>query len=209
MNKFITFEGGEGSGKSTQAKLLEKSFKKLNLKTILTREPGGTDFSEKIRQLILQKNNSKISAESELLLIYASRHEHLEKKIIPNLKKKNVICDRFIHSTICYQIFSNRIPIKKLHILHKNFAYNLFPDITFYIDIDPKVGIERSQVKNKYELKKLNFHKKIRQKYLDLSRRDKNIYTINGNLSLSDVHKEIIDKFNKRNLIKIKLPYSF
>ena len=87
MNKFITFEGGEGSGKSTQAKLLEKSFKKLNLKTILTREPGGTDFSEKIRKIILQKN-SKISAESELLLIYASRHEHLEKKIIPNLKKK-------------------------------------------------------------------------------------------------------------------------
>ena len=97
MNKFITFEGGEGSGKSTQAKLLEKSFKKLNLKTILTREPGGTDFSEKIRELILQKNTSKISAESELLLIYASRHEHLEKKIIPNLKKKYVICDRFIH----------------------------------------------------------------------------------------------------------------
>ena len=154
-------------------------------------------FSEKIRELILQKNTSKISVESELLLIYASRHEHLVKKIIPNLKKKHIICDRFIHSTICYQIFSNCIPIKKLHILHKNFAYNLLPDITFYIDLDPKIGIKRSQVINKYELKKLNFHKKIRQKYLDLSRRDKNIYTINGNLSKSDVHKEIIDKFNK------------
>ena len=80
MNKFITFEGGEGSGKSTQAKLLEKSFKKLNLKTILTREPGGTNFSEQIRHLILQKKNFNISSESELLLIYASRHEHLKKK---------------------------------------------------------------------------------------------------------------------------------
>ncbi len=208
MKKFITFEGGEGCGKSTQAKLLEKSFKKLNLKTILTREPGGTNFSEQIRHLILQKKNFNISSESELLLIYASRHEHLKKKIIPNLKKKIVICDRFIHSTICYQIFSNNIPIQKLNILHKNFAYGLLPNITFYVDLDPKIGIKRSKVINKYELKTLNFHKRIRQKYLDISKKNKNFCKINGDLSKADVHKQIIDNFNKRNLMKNKLPYS-
>lgn len=89
MKYFITFEGGEGSGKSTQATLLSRSLSKVKEKNILTREPGGTIFSEKIRRLLVNKNKYDISSDTELLLIYASRHEHLREKVIPSLKKKN------------------------------------------------------------------------------------------------------------------------
>ena len=87
MKKFITFEGGEGSGKSTQSKLLSKSLQKINEKNFLTREPGGTEVSEKIRNLLVRKSKIDLLPETELLLIYAARHEHVKKKIIPNLKK--------------------------------------------------------------------------------------------------------------------------
>ena len=103
MKKFITFEGGEGTGKSTQAKLLSKSLSSINENNLLTREPGGTKVSDKIRKILVENKNNNISSDVELLLIYASRHQHLKEKIIPSLKEKTVICDRYIHSTISYQ----------------------------------------------------------------------------------------------------------
>ena len=106
MNKFIVFEGLDGSGKTTQLKLLGNSLKKIKKDFFLTREPGGTHFSEMIRNILVQKNINEISPNTELLLIYAARYEHIKNKILPNLKKRIVICDRFYYSTFC-SIYSN------------------------------------------------------------------------------------------------------
>ena len=116
MKNFITFEGGEGTGKSTQAKLLFSSIKKTSEKVILTREPGGTNIAEEIRKIIV-KNNFNLNKLSELLLIYAARNEHLKDTIIPSLDKGHVIlCDRFLDSTFVYQVQGKRLTQKFLNI---------------------------------------------------------------------------------------------
>ena len=114
MKKFITFEGMDGSGKSTQVELLGKSLKKINVDCFLTREPGGTTISEKIRSILVNETIEDIKPKTELLLIYAARHQHIKEKLLPNLKKRIVICDRFYHSTFCYQILSNSIPFSNV-----------------------------------------------------------------------------------------------
>ena len=209
MKKFITFEGGEGTGKSTQAKLLSKSLSSVNENNLLTREPGGTKISDKIRKIIVEGKNIKISSDVELLLIYASRHQHLKEKIIPSLKEKTVICDRYIHSTISYQ-FDIKNFAKKLDFFHHNFAFNLMPDLTILLDLSPDVGLKRSlKIKNKetrFEKKDKIYHEKIRQNFLKLSKKYKNMYKIDASLSKKVIHKEIIEHLNKLLFFKRKLP---
>ena len=209
MKKFITFEGGEGTGKSTQAKLLSKSLSSINENNLLTREPGGTKVSDKIRKILVEDKNSNISSDVELLLIYASRHQHLKEKIIPSLKEKTVICDRYIHSTISYQ-FDIKNFAKKLDFLHQNFAFNLMPDLTVLLDLAPDVGLKRSlKIKNKetrFENKDKIYHEKIRKNFLKLSKKHKNIYKIDASLSKKVIHKKIIDHVNKLLFFKRKLP---
>ena len=209
MKKFITFEGGEGTGKSTQAKLLSKSLSSINENNLLTREPGGTKVSDKIRKILVEDKNSNISSDVELLLIYASRHQHLKEKIIPSLKEKTVICDRYIHSTISYQ-FDIKNFSKKLDFFHKNFAFNLMPDLTILLDLAPEVGLKRSlKIKNKetrFEKKDKIYHEKIRKNFLKLSKKYKNIYKIDASLSKKIIHKKIIDHLNKLLFFKRKLP---
>ncbi len=212
MKKFISFEGGEGVGKTTQTRLLSESMNLISEKSIITREPGGTKESELIRDLIVNDNFKNFLPETELLLIYASRHEHVSKLIIPSLKKKNVICDRFIHSTMCYQIFVSKIKLRKLKLLHKEFSFNLYPDITFFLNLDPEKGVKRSlsnkKSELKYEKKKISFHKKIRNEFIKLSKKDKKVLKIDASFSIKVVHKEIIDKINSKKIFKKKLPYS-
>ena len=209
MKKFITFEGGEGTGKSTQAKLLSKSLSSINENNLLTREPGGTKVSDKIRKILVEDKNSNISSDVELLLIYASRHQHLKEKIIPSLKKQTVICDRFIHSTISYQ-FEIKNFSKKLDFFHQNFAFNLMPDLTILLDLAPDVGLKRSlKIKNKetrFENKDKIYHEKIRKNFLKLSKKYKNMYKIDASLSKKVIHKKIIDHLNKLLFFKRKLP---
>ena len=209
MKKFITFEGGEGTGKSTQAILLSKSLSSINENNLLTREPGGTKVSDKIRKILVEDKNSNISSDVELLLIYASRHQHLKEKIIPSLKKKTVICDRFIHSTISYQ-FEIKNFAKKLDFFHQNFAFNLMPDATILLDLAPDIGLKRSlKIKNKetrFENKDKIYHEKIRKNFLKLSKKHKNMYKIDASLSKKVIHKKIIDHFNKLLFFKRKLP---
>ena len=209
MKKFITFEGGEGTGKSTQAKLLSKSLSSINENNLLTREPGGTKVSDKIRKILVEDKNSNISSDVELLLIYASRHQHLKEKIIPSLKEKTVICDRYIHSTISYQ-FDIKNFSKKLDFFHKNFAFNLMPDLTILLDLAPDIGLKRSlKIKNKetrFENKDKIYHEKIRKNFLKLSKKYKNIYKIDASLSKKIIHKKIIDHLNKLLFFKRKLP---
>lgn len=209
MKKFITFEGGEGTGKSTQAKLLSKSLSSINENNLLTREPGGTKVSDKIRKILVEDKNSNISSDVELLLIYASRHQHLKEKIIPSLKEKTVICDRYIHSTISYQ-FDIKNFSKKLNFFHKNFAFNLMPDLTILLDLAPDIGLKRSlKIKNKetrFENKDKIYHEKIRKNFLRLSKKYKNMYKIDASSSKKVIHKEIIDHLNNLLFFKRKLP---
>ena len=209
MKKFITFEGGEGTGKSTQAKLLSKSLSSINENNLLTREPGGTKVSDKIRKILVEDKNSNISSDVELLLIYASRHQHLKEKIIPSLKEKTVICDRYIHSTISYQ-FDIKNFSKKLDFFHKNFAFNLMPDLTILLDLAPDIGLKRSlKIKNKetrFENKDKIYHEKIRKNFLRLSKKYKNMYKIDGSSSKKVIHKKIIDHLNNLLFFKRKLP---
>ena len=209
MKKFITFEGGEGSGKSTQAKLLSKSLSSINENNLLTREPGGTKVSDKIRKILVEDKNSNISSDVELLLIYASRHQHLKEKIIPSLKEKTVICDRYIHSTISYQ-FDMKNFSKKLDFFHQNFDFNLMPDLSILLDLAPDVGLKRSlKIKNKeirFENKDKIYHEKIRKNFLKLSKKYKNMYKIDASLSKKVIHKEIIDHLNNLLFFKRKLP---
>ena len=209
MKKFISFEGGEGTGKSTQAKLLSKSLSSINENNLLTREPGGTKVSDKIRKILVEDKNSNISSDVELLLIYASRHQHLKEKIIPSLKEKTVICDRYIHSTISYQ-FDIKNFSKKLDFFHKNFAFNLMPDLTILLDLAPDIGLKRSlKIKNKetrFENKDKIYHEKIRKNFLRLSKKYKNMYKIDASSSKKVIHKEIIDHLNNLLFFKRKLP---
>ena len=211
MKKFITFEGGEGSGKTTQCKLLSNSLLKINEENMLTREPGGTVFSEKIRKILVNNNQLDLTVDSEILLIYAARHDHLKKVIIPSLRKKTVICDRFIHSTFAYQSSSKNF-LTKLKFFHKNFAFNLMPDITIYLDIKPELGIERSlnhkKVETNFENKNILYHKKIRRNFINLEKKSKKIFKINGEKSEKKIHAQIIDIINSKRYFKKLLPYS-
>jgi len=165
MKKFIAFEGLDGCGKTTQIKLFASSLKKVKKDYYITREPGGTKVAEKVREILVKKGGGNFSSITELLLIYAARHEHLKERIIPNLKKKIVLCDRFFYSTYCYQIFANDISMSYLNFLHKNFAFNLLPDINILLQIDPKISIQRSlkikDIENRFEKKSRTFHKKV------------------------------------------------
>ena len=212
MKKFISFEGGEGVGKTTQSKLLSKSLKSINERYIITREPGGTRESEIIRDLIVNNKYKNFLPETELLLIYAARHEHVKKLLIPTLKKNNVICDRFIHSTICYQIIMNKINIRKLKFLHKEFAFNLFPNISFFLNLNPKEGVKRSlsikKTEIKYEKKENRFHEKIRAEFENLSKKDKHLINVDASKSIESIHRKIINILNKKKFFKKNLPYS-
>ena len=212
MKNFITFEGGEGTGKSTQSKLLFNSISKITKKVVLTREPGGTKQSELLRDLIVKK---KVSWDplTEILLINAARNEHIKKLISPKLLEKNiVICDRFIDSTYAYQIKAQKLNKKIFENLNKIVVRRVIPKITFLIDIDPKIGIKRSLSRNneeiKYENYKLDFQKNIRKAFLEISKFNRRVILIDGNQEVEKIHKLIVDKINTINLVKSKIPYS-
>ena len=202
LNKrFITFEGGEGSGKSTQIRLFKKRLSKFG-NVILTREPGGTKESELIRKILVKGKETKFSDEVEILLLYAARKDHLDKVIIPNLKKKNyVLCDRYIDSTFAYQTKGKQSNLKLIRLLNKSITGNILPSLTFYLDIDPSKGIRRSKRLSNKELRfenmPLSYHRQIRQNFLKLSKKHKRIVKIDGSLSKKEIEDTIWKVFNK------------
>ena len=205
LNKrFITFEGGEGSGKSTQIKILRNNLSK-NQKVVITREPGGTKEAELIRKLLVKGKSSKWSGVTEVLLNFTARKDHVDKIIVPNLKNgKWVLCDRFTDSTIVYQGYGRDINESLINNLNKFLINNLNPKLTFLLDIDPKVGLRRSKkrINNelRYENMPLSYHKKIRKAYLDIASKNKNrIKIIDASLD-KDVISEIIWSFIQKEL---------
>ena len=194
--RFISFEGGEGSGKSTQIKLLAKKLAKYG-DVITTREPGGTIEAEIIRNLLVRGKKNKWSGVVETLLLYAARKDHIDKVIVPNLNKnKWVLCDRFKESTIVYQGYGKNVDIKLIKKLDKLITDNLTPSLTFILDIDPKIGLKRSirkaNTETRYEKMSLSFHNKIRKGFKKIASTNKrNFKLINANQDI-DLIKDII-----------------
>ena len=194
MTKFISFEGIEGSGKTTQAKLLHEFILKKGYQSTLTREPGGTKAAEKIREILISE---KMNSISEILLNFAARKDHIENLIKPQISSKNfVISDRFFDSTFAYQGFGFGTEINIIEQI-KNLTIDSFsPDITFFIDINIEVMQQRifkRSSNNKYEDLSLEFHQKVRKGFLDLWKKNSNrIIKINGDQKKELIFQEII-----------------
>ncbi len=193
---FISFEGCEGSGKSTQSKLLASYLEKLGKSTVLTREPGGTDLAEEIRKVLLGGKKIEDTL-TEFVLISAARRDHVEHKIKPELGNGQfVVCDRFFDSSLAYQGYARGLDLKIMHEI-KNLTIGEFaPDKTFLIDIDPEVAIERIKSarmgNNHYDAMGIEFHKKVRNGFLEIAKQNPNrIVVINGNRSQKEVFEEI------------------
>ena len=147
---FISFEGTEGSGKTYQCKKLYKFLKKNNKEVIFTREPGGSISSEEIRKVILNGNKNKFTAVTDTLLYLAARNEHIEKIIKPNIsKKKYIVCDRFVDSTIAYQVYGKGVNKSLIDNIHKHILGKIKPDITFILKISAKKVLQRLKKRKK------------------------------------------------------------
>ena len=201
---FIIFEGPEGAGKSTQAKLLYDYLRNKGYDVVLTREPGGTKVAEMVRKIILSPK-IEISPMAELLLYEAARAQHIEEVIKPSLQKnKIVISDRFADASIVYQGYARGLGIKFVEKLNKLVVKNITPDITFVLDISPKKGLRRIKLNRKtsfdrLEQESIEFHKKIREGYLKLAKKRKNFYIINvENKPFYKVHSIIVDILSKK-----------
>lgn len=191
MAKFITFEGCEGSGKTTQSKLLFEYLKSSGMDCIWTREIGGTETAEKIREIIIRNDMDPMT---ELLLIMAARKEHIDKVILPALAKNiTVICDRFIDSSICYQ--GLYIGADKVLALHRDVFGEFMPDLTFFIDVETEEGLRRASIRggnNKFEEKDISEHRRIKEGFVELTQMfPQRIMRIDGMRSPEDVMREV------------------
>ena len=202
-NLFITFEGGDGSGKSTQVDILYNYFINLGIDVVKTREPGGTPSAEILRDLLTKGDIKKWTPMSEALLMWASRFEHLTNFIRPALNsKKVVICDRFYDSTYAYQGVAHGLGLSNMIELKKLIIGDIEPTITFILDIDPEIGLKRTSNRgdkeNRFENYDLDFHNKIRQAFLKIADSEKErCIIINAELpekEISEIIKNRIDK---------------
>jgi dTMP kinase len=201
---FITFEGGEGVGKTTQINLLKSYLLNINYKVVCSREPGGTIEGEQVRKLLVSGSSKTWDPMSEALMFNASRRQHINKIIFPSLKKGNIVlCDRFIDSTIVYQGYAGSIEQLILKDLHKKFCYNLYPDLTFFLDLDASLGLKRTRKRsdykeeNRFENFGLDYHNKISKGFNNLANNNKErIITIDASQSIEQISKNIINSIN-------------
>lgn len=193
---FISFEGVEGAGKSTQITLLSEYFNTNGIKHIVTREPGGLKSAELIRNIILHHD---IEGITELLLFESSRHEHVKKIIMPALSNgKTVICDRFFDSTTAYQAFGRKINIDTINYLNNLASDGLTPDLTILLDLDVKNIEERLSIRNKakdrLESENLDFFIKVRNGYLEIAKTLDRFFVVDASLGINEIHKKIVSK---------------
>ncbi len=188
---FITFEGGEGCGKSTHIRLLASYLRSSRRKVVMTLEPGGTELGRALRRILLK--NKSIANISELMLFAADRVEHIEKVIKPALKKGYIVlCDRYCDSTVAYQIGGRGINPKTVTLLNKISSEGLKPDLTFLLDLPIEIGLKRALVKTKFEKEAVAFHKRVRSGFLKIARRDKRrVKVIDSTQSIDAVQEEI------------------
>ncbi len=202
---FISFEGLDFSGKSTQLRLLRQYLENKNRKVKLIREPGGTIISEKIRDLLLDKKNDNMCDETELLLFAASRAQLIKEVIVPNLENGYlVLSDRFHHSSLAYQGYGRGISVEFIENLMEFVVKDAKPDVTFFIDIPVEEINKRKSLSlferggaDRIELSRDNFYIKVRNGYLKLFDNDDSIVIIDGLKPIEEIHSEIVDKLNE------------
>ena len=171
MGLFITFEGGEGCGKSTQSRLLLKKLQQENVPAVLTHEPGGTSLGNEVRTVLKREKGSSISPQAELFLFAASRAQLVAEVIRPALEDgKVVICDRFTYSTLVYQGYGRGLDLTAIEIVNNMATQGLKPDLVIFLDISPEQGLARKRsLKDRFELEDLSFHRRVREGYLKIA----------------------------------------
>jgi dTMP kinase len=194
---FISFEGIEGTGKSTQAVLIAEYLRKEGYRVIQTMEPGGTEISMKIREVLLSLDNKKMDCMTELLLYNAARVQHIKEVINPALERGDiVITDRFSDSTVAYQGYARGIDLRLIDSLDMIATNRLRPDITILLDIDVRTGLQRNRALNKrdrLELEDIAFHEKVRQGFLQMASREPGrIRLVDCSESLERVHQKVV-----------------
>lgn len=197
---FITLEGPDGSGKSTQIEYLKEYFESRGIQCVYTREPGGTDIGEKLRDIILDKDNNEMCDMTEALLYAASRAQHVTELILPALNSgKTVICDRFVDSSIAYQGYGRQMG-DSVKIINEYAVMDCMPDITFLIEIDPKIGKERisADSQDRLESEKLRFHNRVYKGYKEMAALEPNrIVPIDGKATREKMRDEIIGHLDR------------
>lgn len=202
--KFITFEGPEGSGKTTQLLLLAKHLKENGCPVVATREPGGTEISEKVRNILLDASNLNLSNRTELLLMVASRAQNTAEVIVPALKQgKIVLCDRYSDSTLAYQSYGRGFDLEVTRQMCLFATDGLQPDMTLLIDIDPELGLERAKLTGKsstpakkhdrMESQGLEFHRRVREGFLKLAEAEPDRFRVlNSKGTIEEIHSQIL-----------------
>ncbi len=208
---FIVFEGVEGCGKSYQSKKLLRFLKKKKIPSILTREPGGTKSAEMIRNLILKDYFNKSSKDkfdkyTDTLLYLAARNEHVKNKIFPSLKKKMVvICDRFIDSTLAYQVYGKKINLSFVNNIHKSILNGLKPNLTFILKVSPKSSKKRlikRKTKNRYDNFSQSFYSNVQKSFIKIAKGKKNYFILNSSKNNNSVEQKIFNITSKYLNIK-------
>jgi len=207
---FITFEGIEGSGKSTQVRLLAQHLDMKSYNVDTTREPGEGAIGEEIRNILLHQSNHQMDPLTELFLLIADRNQHVIELIKPSLNEgKIVICDRYIDSSVAYQGFGRGISLDLIHALNLKAIDDVLPDVTYVLDLDVQKSVNRSQTRliqqdmfeeeGRFEMEHLHFHNKVRQGYLHLAERNPGrIKVFNSDTDVSELAERICDDVMKR-----------
>src|SRR5689334_7499878 len=199
--RFVSFEGIEGCGKTTQIGLLSEYLKARNTPFTVTREPGGTAVGEGIRKILLTSETIHLTAASELLLFYASRSQNILEKIKPALERgEMVICDRYYHASMAYQGYGSGIPLDFIQKITDLVCQPYRPDVTFLLDIEPEVGLARARARNhgrpenegRFEVEDLEFYNKVRDGYLELASEDERLQIIYADRPIEAVHKHLL-----------------
>lgn len=195
---FITLEGIEGAGKTTAAQFIISFLESQNIKCVLTREPGGTQLGETLREQLL---NYPMHSDTELLLMFAARAEHWHHKIKKNIEQNQwVICDRYIDSSYAYQGAGRGISLEKISALETTFFKEAQPDLTFLFDLSPEIGLQRAEKRgklNRFEQETLAFHQRIRESFLNRARNDKKRFQIiDASLSIEEIQQTLKDRLS-------------
>ena len=208
---FIVFEGVEGCGKSYQSKKLFRFLKKKNIPTILTREPGGTKSAELIRNLILKDYYKKSSKDkfdkyTDTLLYLAARNEHIKNKIFPALKKKMVvICDRFVDSTLAYQVYGKKINLNFINNIHKFILNGLKPNLTFILKVSSnssKKRLIKRKTKNRYDNFSQSFYSNVQKSFIKIAKGKKHYFILDSSKNDNVLEKKIFNITSKYLIIK-------
>ncbi|KAA1380788.1 dTMP kinase [Aeromicrobium fastidiosum] len=190
---FLCLEGGEGAGKSTQAKLLVEWLESLGHPVLLTREPGGTDVGQILRRIVLDNDTGELSPRTEALIYAADKAEHVDRVVLPALADGTVVLtDRYVDSTLAYQGAGREIGIAELEAVARWATSDLRPHLTVVLDVDPTVGLSRFEGADRIEAEPLEFHQRVRQHFLDLAAVDPAHYlVVDASRTPSEIHQQI------------------